>query len=132
MMRTRSLNFVFGSQPSFAFAFAGIADEQIDFRRPLVAGVVFHVFLPVESDVREGLLHEFAHGVRFVRREHVIVARWLLEHPPHALDVFRRVTPVALGVEVAEEKRFLLLILIAATARVILRVTNVSPRRGLS
>jgi hypothetical protein len=42
------------------------------------------------------------------------------------------VAPVALGVEVAEEDLVLEAVLMRPTARVILRVTKVSPRRSLS
>src|SRR5947207_2150780 len=72
-----------------------IADEQIHFRRPLVAVVVFHKLLPVEIHPRKRSLHKLAHRVRLVRRQDEIVAGPFLHNPPHSLDVFGRVTPVA-------------------------------------
>ena len=56
-----------------------------------------------------------------------------LQDPLHALDVVARMAPVALGVEIAEIERVLAgRSRCAATPRVILRVTKVSPRIGLS
>ena len=56
------------------FRLARVADEQIHLRRPLVARVVLHVFLPVEIDAAESDLEEFAERMGFVRREHVVIA----------------------------------------------------------
>ena len=51
----------------------------------------------------EGDFHKFAHGMRFVRRHDEIIAFVMLQDAPHALDVFRRVTPVAFCLEIPEE-----------------------------
>ena len=52
----------------------------------------------------EGHLHQFADAVDLAGGDHVVVGLVLLEHQPHRLDVVRRVSPVALGVEVAERE----------------------------
>src|SRR5690606_8699081 len=84
---------------------AGVANQQVDLRRPEVPGVHLHVALPVEPDVLERDLHQLADRVRLARGHHVIVGRGLLEHQPHRLDVVARKAPVALRVEVAERER---------------------------
>ena len=84
------------------------------------------------ADTGEGLLHEFAHRMAFSGRQHVVVRRVLLQDEPHAFDEIARMTPIALGIEIAEIDASCSPCLIEATARVILRVTNVSPRIGLS
>ena len=66
----------------------------------------------------------------FAGGDDVIVGLVLLQHQPHRLDVVAGEAPVALGVEVAEEQLVLQAALMRAAARVILRVTKVSPRRG--
>src|SRR5687768_16191477 len=50
-----------------------IADEVIDFRGPEEAGIERDVFLPVESDVSEGNLHELPDRVAFTRGDHEVV-----------------------------------------------------------
>ena len=107
MISTSSRKRTFGSQSRIFFAFAGVADEEIDFRRPLVAGIVFHVFLPIEIGPPEGDFEKLADGVGLVRREDEIVAFVVLQNPPHPLDIFRRVAPVAFRIEIAEEKLLL-------------------------
>ena len=52
----------------------------------------------------EGQLDELAHGVGLAGGEHVVVGLVLLQDPPHALDIVARVAPVALGVEIAEDR----------------------------
>ena len=131
MIRTSSLNVTVGSQPSFSRALVASPQQRVDLGRAEVARVDLDDVLPVDAEVRAGLVEELAHRVHLAGGDHVVVGLVLLEHPPHRLDVVGRVAPVALGVEVAEEE----LVLqaepgCAASARVILRVTNVSPRRG--
>src|ERR1035437_9133161 len=87
--------------------FRRVADQQVHLRRTLVALVVLDVFFPVETQQAEGLLAKFLHAVRLVRRDHVISGRFLLQHQPHHLDIFLRITPVAPGVEVTEVNRVL-------------------------
>src|SRR5215469_11498782 len=101
-----------------------IADQSVDFGRAIVprvdrddrlprfyidADFIRATTLPVDAaiDLSEGCLDKFAHAVRRTRREHVIVGLILLQDQPHALDKVARVTPVALGVEIAEIERVL-------------------------
>ena len=60
------------------------------------------MFLPIEPYVPEGDFDEFFDRMRFVGGQNEIIGLVGLQHTPHALDVFRGVTPVALGVQVAE------------------------------
>ncbi|CAM2156807.1 hypothetical protein PT2222_30148 [Paraburkholderia tropica] len=95
------------------------ADQQIDFGgtietrthaheraavRNVDAGFALAAARPFELKAgrREGHRHEVAHGFGAARREHVGVGFVGLQHAPHAFDVFGGVTPVALGVEIAE------------------------------
>src|SRR4029077_21020328 len=45
---------------------------------------------------------ELAHGVGFAGGDDEVVRLRLLQHAPHAFDVFASVAPVAAGVEVSE------------------------------
>src|SRR3546814_13685656 len=56
----------------------------------------------VDASIGERPLDEGADVRRFARRKHIVVGRVLLQHPPHALDIFARMAPVALGVEISE------------------------------
>ena len=62
------------------------------------------MLLPVEAGTREGDLAEIADGMRLVGRDHVVVGLLVLQHPPHRLDVVRRISPVAPGIEVAHRQ----------------------------
>ena len=80
----------------------------------------------------ERLCDEFADRMAFAGRQHIVVGLVLLKDQPHPFDVVTRMSPVSLGIEIAEEQPACSPYLSAATARVILRVTKVSPRIGLS
>ncbi len=54
----------------------------------------------------ERLFEELADAVGLARRDDEIVGLILLEHLPHGLDILGGVAPVALGVEIAEERAF--------------------------
>src|SRR6476659_2162528 len=54
--------------------------------------------------MREGGLDELAHSMRFACRQHEVVAFAELHNSPHPFDVFRRVSPIAFCVQVAEEQ----------------------------
>lgn len=82
--------------------FGRITDEEIDFGRALVTGVVFDVFLPIEPDMPEGHFDEFFDRVRLVGSQNEVIGLVGLQHAPHAFDIFGSVAPVALGVHVAE------------------------------
>src|SRR5262249_24739901 len=57
--------------------------------------------------MRESSFNEFAHSVRLAGSQHEVVAFTDLHNSPHPFDIFRRVSPIAFCVEVAE-KQFLL------------------------
>src|SRR6516162_5821317 len=84
------------------------------------------------ADVGEGLFNEFTHRMGLAGREHIIVRLGLLQHHPHPLHIIARMAPVAHSIEIARKSFCCSPCSIDATARVILRVTNVSPRIGLS
>ena len=101
---------------------------------PIDAGFVDALAAPLDGDInlRKGVLNKLANTVRFAGGEHIVVRLRLLQNTPHAFDIFAGVAPVALGIEVADVERLLQAEMNAVTARVILRVTKVSPRSGLS
>src|SRR5262249_43040654 len=55
-------------------------------------------------NLRKCLFDEFAHGVSFAGRKHIIIGLGLLQDLPHSLNVIARMSPVALGVEIAKEQ----------------------------
>src|SRR3546814_19811494 len=61
----------------------------------------------VDASIGERPLDEGADVRRFARRKHIVVGRVLLQHPPHALDIFSRMAPVPPGVELSEIEIFL-------------------------
>ena len=132
MMRTSSSNRHFRFPIENLLRFRRVTEQQVDLGRALVARVVFYELLPIQINVREGRLDELAHSVRFTGSQHEVVAFAELHNSPHAFDVLRRVSPIAFCVQIAEEQFLLQPCLMAATAREILRLTKVSPRRGLS
>ena len=101
---------------------AGVADQKIDFGRPEVhridvdhglagcfvdAGLVDAVAAPFDAaaDFGKRERDEFAHRTGLAGRQHEIVGRIRLQYPVHALDIVPSVSPVALGIEVAEIER---------------------------
>ena len=62
-----------GFPAELALRLGWIADEQIDFGRAFVAGVILHVFLPIQPDMTEGFLHKLFDRMGFVRGQHIIV-----------------------------------------------------------
>ena len=66
----------------------------------------------------------------FACRHNEIFGSVLLKHQPHGFDIVAGKAPVAFRVKIPEIKLFLQTVKIRPTARVILRVTKVSPRRG--
>ena len=85
------------------------------------------------ADFGKRQFDELAHRAGLAGRQHEIVGRIRLQDPVHALDIVPRMAPVALGLEVAEiEPSLRGRVSMRATLRVILRVTKVSPRIGLS
>src|SRR5579862_1839713 len=96
-----------------------IAEQQVHFGRSVVgrvdsnqniagpratAGLITTLASPRDrpSDIMKGALDEFAHGMGFAGREHIVVGLALLQNPPHAVDIVARMPPIALRVDVAE------------------------------
>src|SRR5687767_5725322 len=103
---------------------AGVAEQEVDFGWPKVARIdlddagaglgVVPLLLgtlaapnDLTPDMLEAVLDEFAHRMHFPGREHVVVGLLLLKHQPHATHVVLGVSPVALGIEIAEIEPFL-------------------------
>jgi hypothetical protein len=61
-----------------------------------------------DANMRECNLEKVTHRMRMSRSKHKIVARFLLKHKIHPLDIVLCVSPVALGVDVSEMHAFLL------------------------
>jgi hypothetical protein len=94
------LRFRFPAQ--FLFGFAVVANQEINFGRPVISRIDFDMLFPIKTGMLECNIEKLADGVRFIGRDHIIVRLILLQHHPHGLDIFLRVTPVTLGVQVAE------------------------------
>jgi hypothetical protein len=101
MIFTRSLNRTLGSQPNWRLALAGSPISRST-SAGASSGVNAGRTVASPGPVPEGFLAGTPHRVGLVGRDHVVVGRVLLQHQPHHLDVFLGVTPVALGVEIAE------------------------------
>src|SRR5579863_1406255 len=99
--------------------FFGIADQQVDFRVPVIGGIYgdehvarsnavafFLGLAPLPDDPTPNMtkcaLDEFANRMRFSGRENVVVRFGLLQDAPHALDIVPRMAPVSLGAQVSE------------------------------
>ena len=113
--------FCFWFPAEHGFRFGRVAEQLFDFGRAEVVGAHFHQHLAgravdsllvhafafknqVDPEVRKGPKGEVAHGVHLVGGEHEVIRLVLLENPPHAFSVFRRIPPVALGTKVAEDQ----------------------------
>src|SRR5262245_3477180 len=59
------------------------------------------------ADMGESLFDELAHRMRLAGRQHIVVRLALLQDQPHPLDKVAGVSPVARGIEIAEEQRLL-------------------------
>jgi hypothetical protein len=55
----------------------------------------------------EGALDEFAHRMFFAGGKHIVVGLVLLEHHPHPFHIVAGMTPITLGIQVAEKKPIL-------------------------
>src|SRR6516165_139288 len=98
---------------------AGIADQKIDFGRAEINGIdadhglagflvdagLLHALAPPDdaaADFGKRQFDELTHRTRLAGRQHEIVRPIGLQYPVHAHDIILGVTPVALGVEIAE------------------------------
>jgi len=104
--------------------------KKVDFCRAEIAGIYFDATLPVDPGEAGREIQKLAHRVTFTRCDDVVTGRVLLQHQPHRPDVVGRMTPIAPGIKISKIELFLQTELDAPSARVILRVTNVSPCRG--
>ena len=103
----------------FVARLAGVADQEIDFGGTEIgrvdanqglagfavdAGFVDALAAPFDAatDFRERQLDEFTHRAGFAGRQHEIVGLIRLQYAVHALDIILGMSPVALGLEVAE------------------------------
>jgi hypothetical protein len=132
-----------------------IPNQKIDFSRAKIRRINPHQNLtaalidpglgdslaaPFDSpiDFAKSRLDKFTHRMCLSGGQDEIARLLLLDDPIDAVDKIARVAPIPLGVQIAEISRLPRYnelcwpSAIDATARVILRVTKVSPRRGLS
>src|SRR3989344_5577889 len=86
-----------------------------------------YIILPVQTNSFKSQLRKFPYGMSFAGSNNIIVWMLVLHHFIHGITIFWSEAPVALSF-----KSFCKPSLILATELVILRVTNSSPRKGLS
>src|SRR5580704_3149956 len=84
-----------------------IGTQNVHLGRTIVARVDCHMLRPVEANTRESQFNKALYAVALTRPYHVIVRLVLLEHEPHSFHVFRRISPVALRIHVADIECFL-------------------------
>src|SRR5271163_2436367 len=65
-------------------------------------GIDDNILPPVEIGGSESKAYEFFHRVAFTRGHNIIVRVFLLQHPPHGVNVFSSVPPIPLSLQVAE------------------------------
>ena len=117
--------------PTQSFSRLGrIAQQIVYFGRPEIARVGFNVLRPIEPAACRRYIQKFANRMRFAGRDHVIVRLGLLQHQPHRFDVVAGIAPIARASRFPRNSFFCSPILMRPSARVILRVTKVSPRRS--
>ena len=85
------------------FCLGCVAKKQIDFCGSEVTRIDLDVLLPVEIEVSESFIEEFADGVRFTCGDDEIVGLVMLQHHPHGFHVVACIAPVPLRIEIPEE-----------------------------
>ena len=80
----------------------GVTEQVIDLGGTEILGVDFNVLVPVEIEITEGFLEEFAYRIGLAGSNYEVAGLVLLEHEPHGFDVIASETPVAPGVKIAE------------------------------
>src|SRR4029079_5751575 len=88
--------------PQLALRFRGVAAAPGDVAGAEEALVDVDVLVRVQPEMRERRVSEVCDRVRLAGGEDEVVGLVALEHPPHALDVLRRVAPVAHDGRLAE------------------------------
>src|SRR6266853_666997 len=81
-----------------------VTTKNVHFRWPLISRVVLHELLPIKIDVTEGGFDKLTHSVSFASCQDEIVSFSQLQNSPDALDIFGRISPVTLCVEIAEKQ----------------------------
>ena len=79
----------------------------IDLGRTHKSGVNHHELFVVELQIPEGGNQKVPHAVSFSRGYHIVVGLVGLKHHPHSPSVVAGITPVALGIQVAQGKLLL-------------------------
>ena len=92
----------FGTPAETYPGLAGIAAEVGDLGRTEVGLIDLDIVLPLEPDESEGEFNQLPDAPLHTGGDHIVVRLLLLEHQPHGLDIVFGVTPVTLGIEVAE------------------------------
>lgn len=97
----------FGLPTELFFGLGRISLQNIYLRGPKVSGIDLHVIPPVQTHIRKGFFYKLPDRVGLSRADHIVVRLVLLQHPPHRLDVFRRIAPVPPCVQVSQIERIL-------------------------
>src|SRR3989440_2112881 len=84
-----------------------VTQKNVHLGWPLISRVVLYELLPIEIGVSECRFDKLAYRVAFTGSQYEIVSFSQLQNSPDALDIFGRISPVTLCVEIAE-KQFLL------------------------
>ena len=93
----------FGFPAQHVLGFGGVTDEQVDFGGADELGVLAHVVTPVlDPHLGKGPLHQILDRMGLAGGHDVVAGFGLLQHQPHRLHVVTGVTPVTLGVQVAQ------------------------------
>src|SRR6059036_2157618 len=89
------------------FRLRSVTQKNVHLGWPLISRVMLYELLPIEIGVGECRFDKLAYRVAFTSSQDEIVSFSQLQNSPDALDIFGRISPVTLCVEVAE-KQFLL------------------------
>lgn len=84
--------------------FCRVAKKEIDLGGAVEFRINDNEFLPIEPDMVEGDLYEFANGVGFAGADDIVIRGVLLKHEPHGADIIASEAPVPAGIEVTEAK----------------------------
>ena len=96
----------FGSYPSKdLFGFLRVTAKSNFLCRAEELRIDPDIFFVVQIQIGEGGLDKFPHAVRFPRCNNIIVRTSRLEHQPHGIDVIRCISPVAVSIQVAENRK---------------------------
>src|SRR6185295_17506357 len=82
--------------------FRGIADQQINFRRPVISLVDFHILTIIEIHFSKRDFTQLTHAVSFSSRDHKVVSFRLLKHYVHRSYVIFRVAPITLRFKISD------------------------------